>query len=152
MPYDEHFSVEDVDALPEVGPRSPDDIMTAPPVLLEDDDGEFSTTPLVTVGNTIDDSKDILEKSMVRALLRIMNSPSAKEADVIKAVGEAGELIGKKGKGSTVNVVRAENAQINQIMEKPELMDHIKKAADGIKKVASASNADIKVHGGGKGT
>jgi hypothetical protein len=130
-------------------PRAPDEILTAPPreqeVL-----PVFSSESLMAVEHTIDDSKELLEASMVRALLRVMNSTTAREADIIRAVGESAELLGKKGKAA-VTVVHSENAQINQIMEKPELMDHIKKAAEGIKKVAVASDAGVKVHEGGRG-
>lgn len=145
------YTIEDAEYdLARTEPRTADDILTAPP-LLEESTDSFDLTPIADIGDTLDESREALEKSMVRALMRVMNSTTAKEADIIKAVSETGDLLGKKGKG-VVNIIRSENAQINQIMEKPELMDHIKKAAEGIKQVSTASDAHIKVHTGGKGS
>lgn len=149
---EEDFLIEDADDLPEIHPpRTADAILTAPPKESVTGISMFSSESFGEAGDTIEGSRDIIEKSMVRALLRVMNSTTARESDIIKAVGESAELLGKKGKG-TVNIIKSENAQINNIMEQPELMQHIKKAAEGIKKVSGAKDARIKTHRGGQGT
>ena len=74
----------------------------------------------------------------------------SRDADRRAAASDAAELIGKKG-AKGLNLIQADNVQINQIDQNPELKAHLIKAAQGLSALTHASNANIKTKQGGSG-
>ena len=98
----------------------------------------------------IEDSEDLLEDLIVRVYSRVLGDPNEKAEVTLKAAKDASVLIGKVGQ-SKITVVKAENAQINQLNTNPELLEHFKRAASGLADLTGATEADIIVSRGGQG-
>lgn len=98
---------------------------------------------------TIDDSADLLEHTLVTTLLHVMNS-AIRDSDKLKAASDVAEILGRKGK-QAVTIVRADNAQFNQISAPPGMNSHLIEAAQGLKKISSGEDAKIKTREGGSG-
>ena len=101
---------------------------------------------------TIENSKELIEDRILRTFLDIMES-GIKDSDRRAAASDAAELIGKKGAKAQqgVQLISAENVQINQIDQNPELKRHLIEAAKGLGALTHASNSGVKVKGGGSG-
>lgn len=99
----------------------------------------------------VENSKEILEHTMIQTFLNIMNS-GKNDNSRIKAARNAGELVGQLNqKNQQVNLIQAENVQMNQIAQNPALKNHLVDAALGLKQISFAHDSGIKTKEGGSG-
>lgn len=98
---------------------------------------------------TIETSAELMEHEMVRTLLEVMSN-AKRDTDKLAAVKESGELLGKKARGQ-VNLITADNVQLNQLTASPDLQRHLLESASGLASVASARDSGVRSKFGGKG-
>ena len=126
-------------------PRS--EIMAEPPV--ETTQPDYLEPTLQVEFMTIENSAELIEHELVRTLLDVM-SFAKRDADKLAAVKEAGDLLGKKAK-QPVNLITADNVQVNQLAANPELQRNLLESAKGLASVAAAKDSGIKSKFGGSG-
>ena len=98
---------------------------------------------------TLESSAELMEHEMVVALLNLMSN-AKRDTDKIAAIRETGELLGKKAKNQ-VNLINADNVQLNQLTASPEIQQHLLTAASGLVSVANARDSGVRSKFGGKG-
>jgi len=98
---------------------------------------------------TVEASSELLEHEMIQTFLAVMRE-GRRDSDRLKAAGDVAEIIGKKGK-QNLQLIRAENVQINQIEQNPELKAHLIESARGLAALTGASNSNISTKLGGQG-
>ncbi len=99
---------------------------------------------------SVDDASALLEHTMIQTILNIMES-GKRDADRRAAARDAGELIGKLNQKSQVNLIKADNVQMNQIAQNPRLKNHLLKSASGLSQMTRAHDSGIKTKEGGSG-
>ena len=99
---------------------------------------------------TLEDSSELLEHTMIQTILDIMQS-GKRDSDRRAAARDAGELIGKINTKQNVNLISADNVQLNQLNQNPEIKKHLISSASALSKISNAKAADINQHIGGKG-
>lgn len=99
---------------------------------------------------TVESSSELLEHEMIQTFLQVMRE-GRRDSDRLKAASDVGEIIGKKGKQNQLQLIRADNVQINQIEQNPALKAHLIESARGLAALTGASNANVQTRQGGKG-
>ncbi len=100
---------------------------------------------------TVEDSQELLEHTMIQTFLDIMTS-GKNDNSRISAARNAGELVGHLGqKQQNINLIKAENVQMNQIEANPDLKRHLIESASGLQQMATAHDSGIKTKKGGSG-
>lgn len=99
---------------------------------------------------TVESSADLLEHTMIQTILDIMSS-GKRDSDRRAAARDAGELIGKINQKQSLNLISADNVQLNQLNGNPEMKRHLIESAAGLSKISNASKSSIKTHKGGGG-
>lgn len=99
---------------------------------------------------SVETSREVLEDEMLRAYLQMLRDRESK--DRIKAASDIAEILGHKGKRTTV--FAGENLQINNQTNNllpEEMRKHLLGASAGLKALTESSDAQIKIKGGGNG-
>lgn len=122
---------------------------SAPPNLVEIDP-ESSVEVSIYTFDKIEDQEKHVDKA-IRTLYDVMNDTSSRNSEKITAAKTILEACGKLGKGNTTNIIRANNAQINNSKDKDENKDLLAAALSGLTALAGAKDPEISIHKGGKG-
>lgn len=115
----------------------------------QENDAPYEVSP-DTIARNFTDDKEAMEDQIYRTLMAVMLDPEAKQEARVKAAVEAAELIGLKGKGSTTNVF-AQNAQVNQLSENPEVKKALSVIGSNFRKVSGAIDSGVRTAKGGEG-
>jgi hypothetical protein len=99
----------------------------------------------------LDESEERLEDLMLRYYIAVLEDSNAKHSDGLKAAKDVATMIGKAGTTQKLTLIQADNAQINQLNENPDLLQHMRRAAQGLSSLSEATETTVITSRGGQG-